>query len=78
MYVGLGCQYFTYGLSSYIYRVNRGLLLQDFPSLITLGQREACDWTGEGRWSEVLRRQRGQRRRGRSRMEADVVLKRLE
>jgi hypothetical protein len=53
----------------------RGPLLQDFPCLITLGQWEACDWTGEGRWSKELRqRERGLRKRGRTRMEADVVL----
>jgi hypothetical protein len=33
-------------------------ILQDFPCPITLGQWEACDWTGEGRWSEKLRRPR--------------------
>jgi hypothetical protein len=29
-----------------------------FSLSITLGQWEACDWTGERRWSEELRRQR--------------------
>ena len=45
-------------------------MLQDFPCSITLVQWEACDWIGEGRWSEELRRQRerGLKRRGRTRM----------
>jgi hypothetical protein len=49
-------------------------LLQDFPCPIILGQWEACDWTGEGRPSE-LRRQR-ERSQGRERpvTEAVVVL----
>jgi hypothetical protein len=29
-------------------------VLQDFPCPITLGQWEACDWTGKGRPSEEL------------------------
>ena len=33
-------------------------VLQDFPCPITLGQWEACDWTGEGRQREELRRQK--------------------
>jgi hypothetical protein len=33
-------------------------MLQDFPCPITLRQWEACDWTGKGRQSEELRRQR--------------------
>ena len=32
-------------------------MLQDFPCPITLGQWEACDWTGEGRQSKEVRRQ---------------------
>ena len=27
-------------------------MFQDFPCPIILGQWEACDWTGEGRWRE--------------------------
>jgi hypothetical protein len=67
----------------YVY-MSREYILQDFPCPITLGQWEACDQTGEGRQSHELRRQRerererererGLRRRGRTKMEADVVL----
>jgi hypothetical protein len=46
------------------FKLNRkGEMLQDFPCPITLGQWEACDWTGEGRWSYELGRYRGLRRR---------------
>jgi hypothetical protein len=45
-------------------------ILQDFPCPVTLGQWEACDWTGEGKSKEW----RGLRKRRKSRMEADVVL----
>jgi hypothetical protein len=37
-------------------------MLQDFPCPVTLGQWEACDWTGEGRQNEELGRQ-GERSR---------------
>ena len=37
--------------------LTRGVL-QDFLCPITLGQWEACDWTGEGRQSKELRRER--------------------
>jgi hypothetical protein len=33
-------------------------MLQDFHCPITLGHWEACDWTGEGRQREELRRQK--------------------
>lgn len=39
-------------------------LLQDFLCPITLGQWQACNWTGKGRRSWELRRQRGPRREG--------------
>jgi hypothetical protein len=47
-----------------------------FPFPNTFGQWEACDWTGEGRWSEELRGQRemSQEERKRTRIEVDVVL----
>jgi hypothetical protein len=50
-------------------------MLQNFLCPITLWQWEICDWTGGGRWSKELKKtERGLRKTGRTRMEADVVL----
>jgi hypothetical protein len=46
---------------------------QDFSCPITLGQWEACDWTGEERRSEELR-QGEKSEEERNRMESDLVL----